>query len=73
MTDATYTIRSWNGSNPEDFGEYAEALAAARQRAMAEGRLVTIRDNPMQEVREVKPDGALGKTWHYDGDEWEWE
>jgi hypothetical protein len=65
LTSETFTIRSWDNTNPETFDDYETALAAARARAARERKLVKLRENAIELVAPVAPDGTLG-TWLFD-------
>jgi len=64
---ATFTIRSWNNANPEHM-DCSESTAKARAvtRAQAEGSIVKLRDNTLEYVLTVYPDGSFGKRWQDD-------
>ena len=63
----TFTIRSWDGSNPEHIDcDETTAKARAAERARAEGSVVNLRDDAREEVLTVHPDGSFGKHWHID-------
>lgn len=61
----SFTIRSWNNTNPVDFPAYEAAEAAALTRASAERGLVKLACLATGEARDVRPDGSLG-AWYDD-------
>ncbi|HTE37515.1 MAG TPA: hypothetical protein VK634_19725 [Reyranella sp.] len=64
----TFTIRSWNNTAPEIVADYAAAVAIAKRRAAAEGSLVTLTNDGVEETCNVLPDGSLGKWQDTDRD-----
>lgn len=61
----TFTVKSWNNANPQQFDDYALAVPTARLRAENEKAIVHLRDNTTEYVRSVHPDGTTGK-WQND-------
>lgn len=59
----TYTIRSWDNTNPVDVDSDAFPLRIAAARARLEGSVIKVRHNLDEEVRTVYADGTLGKHW----------
>lgn len=63
----TFKLTSWNNTAPASYADYDEALAEAKARAAAEGKMVKLIDVAINEERTVSPNGDLGSWQHTEG------